>query len=185
MPESRDALFSYISQHPCPKRNSFGHYESRAADLDCGDSEVGERCFVRFGLEVALRGPHVLPIYARAASGTGVDSPVSRCSNAIEQRCVPEFEWGCACGRARSDVADRAAETASGTGRAGMQLLPVSTQRSDSLQRSMLFVNLCLYVFWGRNEKTYSNTSRIAGHNHRGFSVCLYVILNLYVFCVH
>ncbi|KGS20676.1 hypothetical protein X962_5640 [Burkholderia pseudomallei MSHR7343] len=49
----------------------------------------------------------------------------------------------------------------------------------------MLFVNLCLYVFWERNEKTYSNTSRIAGHNHRGFSVCLYVILNLYVFCVN
>lgn len=90
-----------------------------------------------------------------------------RCSNGIEQRCVPEFEWCCACGRARSDVADRAAETASGTGRAGMQLLPVSTQRSDPLQRSMMFVNLYLYVFWGRNVKTYCNTSRIAGHKSK------------------
>ncbi|AJX94454.1 hypothetical protein BG24_1024 [Burkholderia pseudomallei PB08298010] len=65
MSESIKLLLSDMAMHPCPKGNSFGHYESRAADLDCGDSEVGERCFVRFGLEVALRGPHVLPIYAK------------------------------------------------------------------------------------------------------------------------
>lgn len=148
MSESIKLLLSDMAMHPCPKGNSFGHYESRAADLDCGDSEVGERCFVRFGLEVALRGPHVLPIYAKGRQVEQASTArFPRCSNAIEQRCVPEFEWGCACGRARSGVADRAAETASGTGRAGMQLLPVSTQRSDPLQRSMVFVNLCLYVF--------------------------------------
>lgn len=55
----------YFRTGPCPKGFGFGHYESRAADLDWGDSEVGERCFVQFGLEVALRGPHVLPIYAK------------------------------------------------------------------------------------------------------------------------
>lgn len=65
MYEMCEALFVDRAVHLCSKGFSFGHCESRAADLDCGDSEVGERCFVQFGLEVALRGPHVLPIYAK------------------------------------------------------------------------------------------------------------------------
>lgn len=65
MSERLVRLISDMVSNYCPKGFGFGHYESRAADLDCGDSEVGERCFVRFGLEVALRGPHVLPIYAK------------------------------------------------------------------------------------------------------------------------
>lgn len=65
MSKTCGGLLSDMIVDICPKGFGFGHYESRAADLDCGDSEVSERCFVRFGLEVALRGPHVLPIYAK------------------------------------------------------------------------------------------------------------------------
>ncbi len=185
MYETGECLFSDMVACLCPKGNSFGHYESRAADLDCGDSEVGERCFVRFGLEVALRGPRPAYLCEGAASGTGVDSPVSRCSNAIEQRCVPEFEWCCACGRARSDVADRAAETA--PARDAPVCSYCLSQRNDPTLSSVPWCSLIYACTFSGDvmKKTYGNTSRIAGHNHRGFSVCLCVILNLYVFCVH